>query len=65
MKTENYNYQIQDIEKDWMDIESKTIAFPNRKEAVTFAYNLSYMTNREIRMSQGDWKTASGTYIKM
>lgn len=62
---ENYNFQIQDLDKEWLETESKTIAFETRKEAVTFAHNLSYMVNAEIRLSQGDFKLASGTYIKM
>jgi len=61
----NYNFQIQEPGVDWENTEAKTVAFSSRKEAVTFAYSLSYMTNREIRFSEGDWKTSSGTYIKM
>lgn len=66
MANENYNYQIQDIEKEWDDIQAKTVAFPSRKEAVTFAYNLSYMLDgTEIRFTQGDPKKESGTFIRM
>lgn len=62
---ENYNFQIANPGTDWEDVEHKTIAFPSRKEAVTFAHNLSYMVNREIRMTQGNPMKESGTYIRM
>lgn len=63
---ENYNIQIQDIEKGWEETPSKTVAFGDRKEAVNFCYQLSYVLDgREIKLSQGPVKTSQGTYIQM
>lgn len=62
---ENYNFQIQDSFKGWEEIPSRTVAFGTRQEAVDFAYQLSHCVQLEIRLSQGNYKTANGTYIKM
>lgn len=66
MAIKNYTYQIKDLEKDWENTPVKTVAFDSRKDAVTFAYNLSYMLEGvEIRLTEGNPKTESATYIRM
>lgn len=63
---ENYNIQIHDIEKGWEETPSKTLAFEERKQAVDFCYNLSYvLEGKEIRLSKGEIVGSQGVYIKM
>lgn len=58
-----YNIQVYDG-RDWEEIEVKHLAFLTRRAAVDFCYNLSYVTGRKIRLSEGDHRTANGDYIE-
>ena len=64
MKTENFNIQVNEPGTSWEDTPVKTLAFKDMKAAVDFCYNLSYIVEREIRLTQGNYKLESGTYIK-
>lgn len=58
-----YNIQLDDG-GSWEETDAKSISFISRQEAVDFCYNLSYITGRKVRLTEGDHRTASGAYIE-
>lgn len=61
MKT--YNIQIRQQDVDWSKTPHKELEFKTREQAVDFCFDLSFMVEREIRLSEGKIDASSGTYI--
>lgn len=60
---ENYNIQIEEAEKGWLETPVRSISFDDRGKAVEFCENLSNLMGSKIRLSQGKLEGSQGTYI--
>lgn len=63
MKT-TYNIQVSVPGLGWEDTPARHLDFKTRKEAVEFCSKLSHVVGKEIRLTTGNYKLESGSYIK-